>query len=446
MEPLGETEELAWVYSQLAEAHMLLEEMESAQEWADRSLDTRRSSRFGRGQGAGPGEQGIGRDRWQSHRRHQLLEEAAVLAEGIGDHLSHVRAINNALIGGVRIWPPERTAAAIDRMQDVAERAGLDHFVTMAIAARGYSAELDGNLDLAISVFSDLSWDEQVGEYESTRIHLATLLCDGNDPDGAAAVLDRMGEPEEPSKRCCYIVTRAYIATLRRDPDGVRALMARFVEDPSVAPDPGDDDAYLMAILALKVGISPAEVRPLLDSVPEETKHSFDHDPALEPALEGALLAAKGSHKEAMAAYKQALGDGRRRSAAATADSAFRWPTACWHWAETEAIPQAREAWRLLERWPGWLADETLALLRRLGVGPEVEGPKALTSREHEVAALLTEGLSNAEVADRLYISVRTAAVHVSHILTKLGMSSRAEVAAWAVRNGIAPTTDRVAG
>ncbi len=113
---------------------------------------------------------------------------------------------------------------------------------------------------------------------------------------------------------------------------------------------------------------------------------------------------------------------------------------------KAEAISQAREAWRLLERWPGWLADETLALLRRLGVGQEVEGPKALTSREREVAALLADGLSNAEVADRLFISVRTAAVHVSHILTKLGMSSRAEVAAWAVRNGIAATKDRAAG
>ena len=52
-----------------------------------------------------------------------------------------------------------------------------------------------------------------------------------------------------------------------------------------------------MAILALKVGIS-AEVRPLLDSVPDENKHSFDHDPALEPAVEGRIAAApEGSHK-----------------------------------------------------------------------------------------------------------------------------------------------------
>ena len=41
-------------------------------------------------------------------------------------------------------------------------------------------------------------------------------------------------------------------------------------------------------------------------------------------------------------------------------------------------------------------------------------------------------------MARRLYISSKTAAVHVSNILAKLGMASRAEIAAWAVRTGVA--------
>ena len=53
------------------------------------------------------------------------------------------------------------------------------------------------------------------------------------------------------------------------------------------------------------------------------------------------------------------------------------------------------------------------------------------------MAALLAEGLSNGEIARRLYISTKTASVHVSNILAKLGMASRAEVAAWAVRSGL---------
>jgi DNA-binding NarL/FixJ family response regulator len=53
------------------------------------------------------------------------------------------------------------------------------------------------------------------------------------------------------------------------------------------------------------------------------------------------------------------------------------------------------------------------------------------------VAALLAEGLSNGEIARRRFISAKTASVHVSNILAKLGMASRAEVAAWAVRSGL---------
>jgi DNA-binding NarL/FixJ family response regulator len=110
-----------------------------------------------------------------------------------------------------------------------------------------------------------------------------------------------------------------------------------------------------------------------------------------------------------------------------------------------DRLDQARsfadQAAALLERWPGWRQRGAAALVRRLDPrpGPATDDdPATLTPREREVAALLAEGLSNAEVARRLYISTKTAAVHVSNILAKLGMGSRAEVAAWAVRTGVA--------
>jgi len=66
------------------------------------------------------------------------------------------------------------------------------------------------------------------------------------------------------------------------------------------------------------------------------------------------------------------------------------------------------------------------------------EGPRPgddLTPREHEVLSLVVEGLSNAEIAGRLYISYSTTATHVSSILSKLGVSSRAEAVALALRS-----------
>jgi non-specific serine/threonine protein kinase len=56
-----------------------------------------------------------------------------------------------------------------------------------------------------------------------------------------------------------------------------------------------------------------------------------------------------------------------------------------------------------------------------------------LSRREHEVAELVAQGLSNAAVARRLHLSPATIASHVSHILEKLGFSSRVEIAGWVV-------------
>jgi DNA-binding CsgD family transcriptional regulator len=63
-------------------------------------------------------------------------------------------------------------------------------------------------------------------------------------------------------------------------------------------------------------------------------------------------------------------------------------------------------------------------------------GAKALTRREREIAGLVAEGLGNRDIAERLYLSKRTVDSHVEHIFTKLGFSSRAQLAAWVAENG----------
>jgi DNA-binding CsgD family transcriptional regulator len=112
---------------------------------------------------------------------------------------------------------------------------------------------------------------------------------------------------------------------------------------------------------------------------------------------------------------------------------------------------QAREAAAALKARPLLAALDDLGRRARLApAGPGASGPgpspgrdgpslAGLTEREREVLALLAAGLSNREIAARLYIAPKTASVHVSRILAKLGAASRTQAAAIAHRAGLDP-------
>jgi two-component system response regulator DevR len=66
-----------------------------------------------------------------------------------------------------------------------------------------------------------------------------------------------------------------------------------------------------------------------------------------------------------------------------------------------------------------------------------------LTEREREVLALVARGYTNKQIADKLYVSEKTARNHVSHILEKLGLSRRSEAAAFAVEHKLVPPREQ---
>src|SRR5262249_4481769 len=130
------------------------------------------------------------------------------------------------------------------------------------------------------------------------------------------------------------------------------------------------------------------------------------------PEIAGHLFGAAAAQRERgsipvrpvhRAAYERASAAGRRRAGAEAFAAA---------WAEGQA--------RRLEQ----VLEEVRRVAQEVGAKPE---PLAsLSPREQEVVELIARGLSNREIAEVLVIGERTAEAHVTHILTKLGLRSRA--------------------
>ncbi|MEG8275077.1 helix-turn-helix transcriptional regulator [Streptomyces sp. AHA2] len=106
-----------------------------------------------------------------------------------------------------------------------------------------------------------------------------------------------------------------------------------------------------------------------------------------------------------------------------------------------EAVAQAREVRQSADRLGAVpLREQVDALVRRgrLSHAPEAgDRAGALTAREQDVLRLLARGRSNRQIGEELFISGKTASVHVSNILAKLGASSRGEAVAVAYREGL---------
>ncbi len=232
------------------------------------------------------------------------------------------------------------------------------------------------------------------------RAALVELYLQRGEAALAHALLDRRWGGEERGE---LLALRGAVALAEDDHDGAAAMARRLREVAAGAAR--QDLAAAAALLAGRVAAARGET--------DRAQR------ALEEAVAG------------FGALRYPLEEARARLALARVQAGAGSPL---------ALRTARGARDVFERLGARRdADEAAALLRDLGAAGRtaLRGDRdALTSREREVLDLIAAGLSNGQIAARLVIAPKTAEHHVSRVLAKLGVRSRAEAAAHAVREG----------
>ncbi len=369
--------------------------------------------------------------------------DAVSRAEALGEHLHAARGLNNI----AHLLPMTQRRAQLDRMKADAERAGFAF-----LASTVYAQQL---ADLASHEADRAELERQLADawrwcragYCSReplwlRYFDALLAAESVDPS-TVTVHPTSGRGGEAGPRVDLVdlhvglLQAATAGEAERALDLVRSL-ARLSPD-ALHPSSDDCDSSPVATVvdaALRAGVAPQDLLAVIDPVDGLTDGS-----RLALAL---LLAATGDRARAEEAI---AGVGEEAAAWLRAEGWLRLAELALRDGDPDAASGfARRARELLVRWPGRRRERADALLRRLERRSVADDSHDLSARELDVVALLVEGLTNAEIAERLYIARKTAAVHVSNILTKLGLRSRGEVAAWAVRTGVVAPAGRRAG
>ncbi|HEV7762002.1 MAG TPA: AAA family ATPase, partial [Acidimicrobiales bacterium] len=403
-------EERAEAMAAVAQSYMLREQLAPTVEWADKAGELAEAHGLTRVRIATMVEKGtmLLLDPGSSDEGQQLLEAAITAAEQAGEHVLVARAANNLFWHAVGWSEAEAVRELIESTRRHAKAAGwlTGSGHTQALA---HLAAVEGDLDRAIAHVDEAppmhadTWKQgrwlwglragyalEAGDYE------------------AAARYAAESKPATTRTNAGVVGLDMHVACRLGHADQARALLPPLLE--AVARDgcAVPSQVHDMLPAALHVGLTPDELRPLVEQVGMYAGHRLASDHPWRRLVDGQMAEASGDPATAAALYAAAA-DGLAcepqvmRGHLGTAHvGAARCLIALGRL--DEARVQAVAAREDLARWRGWRVDELHGVERRLGLGAEPEGPATLTPREREVAALLAEGLTNSQLADRLYI------------------------------------------
>ena len=420
LEGLAPGPELAMAYSNLAQLGMLAHDIDEAVAWGGRAITLAES--LGEAEILAHALNNVGTAEWQAGRPtgQPTLERSLALAQahGLEEHVA--RAYTNLASVALN----QRSYALAARYRDEGIRYCSERDLdTWGLAMLADQAQAD---------FEQGRWTEATRNLEvvlrdpraspPSRIDALVVLgrvrARRGDPgvwpplDEALALETGTGTGEL-QRLGPVAIARAEAAWLGDDPAAARAIVEEALE----LAERTEGEAWLAGELGFwrwRLG-GPGRLRP--GRLPEGAAEPF----ALQVA----------GRWEAAADRWRALGC-PYEAAGALADSGQE--------------PQLRTALAELQRLGARpLAAAVARKLRELGARGLARGPRPstranpanLTARETEVLALVSEGLRNADIARRLFVSPKTVDHHVSAILAKLGVQTRAEAARAAARLGI---------
>lgn len=302
----------------------------------------------------------------------------------------------------------DATAAAL-AAHDLAASSGSAEFLTLTVALRDHLSwwtdddqESAGRPDIAwappevVAVVADAAGPDLFATFE-VGMRAETRLAAG-DHDGCLSLLLRPKGPDpsqvDPWSRVAWyeLLTRATLLARRYD-DADR--YARLAE--SVAARLGSGGRIGLGTLARAQALTPSApavaatlARQAVESL---TASGLALDAARARTVAGVALARSGKIDRAVEEL-------------AVAENLFS------HYGARRSQREVAEQRRRMDT--------------RIRSGPVRNGVAALTARELQVATLVTEGLTNRQVAARLFVTVKTVEMHLSHVFVKLGVSNRA--------------------
>jgi DNA-binding CsgD family transcriptional regulator/tetratricopeptide (TPR) repeat protein len=346
------------------------------------------------------------------------LTSVASDAESAGEFVVASRALNNLPVMAAGTDPRRH----LERMRSASRRAGM-----AGIASDWYRinllelAEVDGDRDEYQAILDSALAD--MGAHPLALFCAAFLAMSDGRLEDARRIADRL----DAGRRSAHVpptVRAGLKAVIELQATGnVDEVRAWLVESPLTFAN----RQLLLTTLSdvLHAGLGPE----VLKGLEADAGSCCDG-----PVWDGLAAELRGDLEVAEGIYADIAASTEGRSVITLAEVDLGRARIAQAQAKDDRV-HVQSAARRLARWPGRLRDRVEDLLDEPCRDP-IE-PGILTPREQQVAKLVVRGLTNGGIAEELFISTKTASVHVSNILSKLAMSSRTEIAAWVAAGGL---------